>query len=826
MRRLIHEIHRRSLWQVVGIYLGISWGVLQVVDGITQSAGLPDWTPGFALVLLLIGFPVVVATAFVQEGLPGGRGARNGEAGEAASGQAGGADVVAAGIAAAAAGAVALGAQTVGAGAAGPSGVAAAEGAAAAPSPSPAEPPNLAAGTGVLDRPSTRPALHRRLFTWRNALLGAVAGFALLGFAVAGYFVMRVTGIGPVASLAAQGVIEEGEPIIIAEFENTSSDPSLGSVVTEALRVDLTGSPALTPLAPARIQEVLRLMRRAPDEPLTPVLAREVAIREGIRAVLEGEVASAGSGFLLLATLRSAESQTALATFRRTARGAEEVIDASDKLSKDIREKAGESLRSIRAAPPLARVTTPSLEALRKYVEARRAQNAGDDQRALVLAREAVALDSTFAMAYRMISALESNLGGGPTSAAIEAATRAYELSGRLTELERYQTEAFYHLMVTGDVDAQIRAYERVLAIDPDDRGALNNLPAVLMQRTRYEEAAELLRRAASGPGRTSLAAGNLAIALALVPDPEGARAALEKARREYPDATYFNLRVEIIATLAAGDYEGVHAAADRLAMLPDAPQVGRMRAELYAGLADAGRGRLAEMRRHISRMAEHARALAPSAAVGVATDQAAFEMLYGTPEAAHAVLESALQALDSVPPEGRISLYLPLADAAIRAGDAALARRVLERWERDGSASSQGAWLRDMEQLLGIFEMAATDPAQAAAELEAFRAGRRCPRCYTFELGALYARAGQMQQAAAAWEEVIAKPESEWDVGLLYALVHQRLGEAYEALGEPMKAAQHYARFAELWKDADPELQPRVRYARDRAAALLAERG
>jgi predicted transcriptional regulator len=201
--------------------------------------------------------------------------------------------------------------------------------------------------------------VHHRLFTWRNALLGGVAAFALLGLAVAAYFVMRVAGIGPVASLAAKDVIEAGEAIIIAAFENTSDDPSLGDVVTEALRVDLAGSPALTPLAPARIQEALRLMQRAPNERLTPELARDVAIREGIRAVLEGEVVSAGSGYILLATLRSPEDQAALATFRRTARNSDELIDAIDKLSQDIREKAGESLRSIRAAPPLARVTTP-----------------------------------------------------------------------------------------------------------------------------------------------------------------------------------------------------------------------------------------------------------------------------------------------------------------------------------------------------------------------------------------------------------------------------------------------------------------------------------
>src|SRR5690606_26408827 len=174
-----------------------------------------------------------------------------------------------------------------------------AQGAAGAPAGTAAAPPAIVPRGGVLDEPATRSPIHHRLLTWRNAILAGVAAFALLGLAVTGYFFMRVTGIGPVAPLIAQGVIDAGEAIIIAEFENTSDDPSLGDVVTEALRVDLAGSPALTPLAPSRVQEMLRLMQREADEPLTPALAREVAIREGIRAVLEGEVASAGSGYIV-----------------------------------------------------------------------------------------------------------------------------------------------------------------------------------------------------------------------------------------------------------------------------------------------------------------------------------------------------------------------------------------------------------------------------------------------------------------------------------------------------------------------------------------------
>jgi hypothetical protein len=50
-------------------------------------------------------------------------------------------------------------------------------------------------------------------------------------------------------------------------------------------------------------------------------------------------------------------------------------------------------------------------------------------------------------------------------------------------------------------------------------------------------------------------------------------------------------------------------------------------------------------------------------------------------------------------------------------------------------------------------------------------------------------------------------------------APAHLRLAEIYEGQGEREKAAEHYARFAELWKDCDPELRPLVEEARRRMA-------
>jgi serine/threonine-protein kinase len=67
LKRLIVEIHHRSLWQVLLIYVGGAWVCYEIIDTITDRLVLPEWLPVLAIILFLIGLPVVLATAFVGE---------------------------------------------------------------------------------------------------------------------------------------------------------------------------------------------------------------------------------------------------------------------------------------------------------------------------------------------------------------------------------------------------------------------------------------------------------------------------------------------------------------------------------------------------------------------------------------------------------------------------------------------------------------------------------------------------------------------------------------------------------------------------------------
>ncbi len=69
LKRLIVEAHQRSLWQVLLIYVGGALVAYQAVQALAEGLGLPGWFPGLAVVLFIIGLPVVVATAYVREGV-------------------------------------------------------------------------------------------------------------------------------------------------------------------------------------------------------------------------------------------------------------------------------------------------------------------------------------------------------------------------------------------------------------------------------------------------------------------------------------------------------------------------------------------------------------------------------------------------------------------------------------------------------------------------------------------------------------------------------------------------------------------------------------
>ena len=312
------------------------------------------------------------------------------------------------------------------------------------------------------------------------------------------YTAMRLLGIGPVGTLVASGVLKDREPLLLADFENRSADSTLGPSLTEAFRVDLSQSPTVRLLDASAIADALRRMERPGGATFPPTLARELAEREGIKAVVIGQIDPVGKGYVLSASLVSAGDGQRAHGGPRDRQGDGELLGAIDRLSKKLRERVGESLVSIRENAPLEQVTTGSLAALKKYTEALRLEEEDQPEAAIPLLQEAVAIDTGFAMAYRKLAVIYGNLGGNEAGQ-VAAATHAFSHRDRLPELEGDLTAGYYHQFVDYDPAKAAAAYRAALAIDPDNLVALNNLAVTMLaRRTGSRPRASLARHAAS----------------------------------------------------------------------------------------------------------------------------------------------------------------------------------------------------------------------------------------------------------------------------------------------------------------------------------------
>ncbi|HSR43178.1 MAG TPA: hypothetical protein VLL48_13415, partial [Longimicrobiales bacterium] len=521
-RHVVSEAHRRSLWQVLAVYGVASWICYEVILGLTEGVGLPSWVPGFAVVLFVIGLPVVLATACVQE--------RPALTDDEAS---------------------------------------------------------LSASSRATSRPLAPDAVggdpRPHPLTWRRFGLGAAATFAAFALAVAAYMGMRAFGIGPPGTLVAKGMLDEREPLVVADFDGLTGDSALALVVSEGLRADLAQSSFVTTVDRARVRETLALMLRPPEARLDAVTAREVAVRLGLKAVIEGEIGRAGAGYLLTARVVGADSARTLASFRETAADSTELLSAIEGLSRALRERVGESLKAVRASAPLRQLTTGSLPALRKAAEAWTEEARQNRSRAIRLMNAAVELDPGFSSAWSGLAVMHYNRGD--RAATLRAIQRALEHEERLNERQRHETRGL-HAAIVGDLATAEVEQSEVAALVPTDPVPHVRLSDIQWNRGEWAAAEAHAARALELGSTSWVAHWNLVVALLDGGDLPGARRAAVRAATVLPPGHDIPRQLTDMVLANAARYDSVHA------LNADRP--------LRAALADRVLGRWAEAQEHL----------------------------------------------------------------------------------------------------------------------------------------------------------------------------------------------------------------------------------
>lgn len=793
MSKLIEEIRRRSVWQVLGLYAAGAWVVLQVVDVLANNFDLPEGFPAFALVLLVIGLPVVLATAFVQQRLHRASTDRSGpEAHEAA-----------------------------------PSGPVLPEGAS-------------------------------RVLTWRNVIGAGIGAAALWGVVVT---VWLLTQGGPGAAddgpKGAPSLSRSTIAVLPFSVRGSGELSYLGEGMVNLLGTKLDGAGDLRSVD---ARALLSYVGQAGHGTLDPANGEAIARRFGAGLFVLGDIIEASGHLQLTATLYETDGP------RTIVEGASEghdafalVDDVATQLLAGVEGGPGARVRRIAA------VTTTSLPALRAYLEGEVELRSGRFESALAAFQRAVDIDSLYALAYYRLSVAAEWLTRPEASTA--AAENAYRYAGRLSERDRRLLEAAiawrrgayeeaeirYRSLVgtyPSDVEAWFQlgeilfhanplrgrpfvesreVFERVLSFEPDHAMSIVHLARLAAREGRWDDLDALVARfMALNPEGDRVwpmeamhvfARGDSAAQDSFVADLERAPD-LSQAQSAWEVATYLR------------DLEGAERLTRLLTRPGRSPEV-RTAGHAYLAYLRAARGRWQDAWREIE-------AIGAYDPVAAAEYRALLSLapLAPVPPAQMSELRERVERLDprealrSDNPSmffnahddihGVIRLYL-IGVLSARLGDPEAAHAYASRLDTSrvpgpdlaASVRSQMALYRGLvEDALAAME--------GVRQVFLYNVTLVSPvynlTLERFTRGELLRELGRPEEAL-GWYANIGDATS-FELPYMSA-GHLRRAEIFEALGEMDRAAEQYAAFVALWRNADPALQPLVEQARGRLEEL-----
>lgn len=287
--------------------------------------------------------------------------------------------------------------------------------------------------------------------------------------------------------------LRAGDTIVIADFENNTSDPAFTEALKFALETELAQTPFIDVLGSDKIHHVLKQVGRSEGEKLTPATALEVCERTNSAAVVAGSIADEGNKFRLSLIARDCQEQRVLATSMVEVKSRDLVVRSLGALGSEIRRKLGEPSSSVRQFnKPLDEATSSSIEALQSFEEGNNARMLSGTVTALPLYEQAVKRDPNFAVALAYLGIMHGNNANGAMED--KYLRRAFDLRNHVTERDRYAIEASYYHLDTGELDKAISIYREWLRNYPRDRMALINFGIANRAIGNDEQAAALFK--------------------------------------------------------------------------------------------------------------------------------------------------------------------------------------------------------------------------------------------------------------------------------------------------------------------------------------------
>jgi serine/threonine protein kinase len=631
-------------------------------------------------------------------------------------------------------------------------------------------------------------ATSSRIHGYRALMAGAAA--VVIGLAVGGWLFY---------SRKAHALTEK-DTIVLADFTNTTGDPVFDDALKQAVSVQLGQSPFLNILPDQTVREHLRFMGRSPNDRVSQEVAQELCQRAGSKAVLAGSIASLGSQYVIGLNAVNCQTGQSLAQEQVQAARKEDVLKALGDASTKLRGKLGESLSSIQKYDvPVFDTTTSSLEALQDMRLGIKTSFEKGEADAIPFYERAIELDPNFAAAYDLLGTAYSDLG--EFNQANKYITKAFEMSDRVSEREKFDIASDYYGFVTGDLEKANQTLEMFARTYPRFSIPYVGLAINYSAMGFYERSLAENLKALSLTPIPGFLYGNLMLDYISLDRLAEAKAVYPQAQARHLDAAFYHLILYQIAFL-----EG------------DAAEMGRQLTwasgnseedELLSAQSDteAFSGHLVKSRDLSRRAAEIAmRNERKESAAEWQMDAALREAEFGNPAQAREETTSA----QNLAPTRNVQILAGLALA--RAGESTRARKIADDLAKAFPTNTlmNRYWLPTIRAAVEINRNKPSEAIKILQEAAPYDLGGPPPISGTLYPVYVRAQAYLMMKKGNEAAKEFQKFLDHRGVAVnfpLGGLAHLGLGRAYAMQGDTVKARAAYQDFLTLWRDADPDI-------------------
>lgn len=630
---------------------------------------------------------------------------------------------------------------------------------------------------------------------WKILVPTAVVVVAAL---LAGSLYWRSRSAVPASNAA---LLTEKDTVVLADFDNKTGEAVFDDALKQALAVDLGQSPFLNILPDRRVGETMQLMGRKSGDKVTSDVAREICLRTGTKALLQGSISRLGTQYVIGLEAVNCNTGDVLAKEQGEASSKESVLKTLDQVATSMRTKLGESLASVQKFDVPIEATTTSLDALKAFSMGVRVAREKGPAEAISFYKRAIELDPNFATAYALLGLNYSNLG--QPSRAAENLEKAYQLRDRVSEREKLRISANYYFIVTGELEKEAQTYQLWMQSYPNDSVPHGNLGANYSALGQYDQALPELKEGIALAPTGVVGYQNLSLVELALGQVDKAQATLDEATARKLDAGSLHLMGYYLAFLK----NDTAAMAQHVAWGAGKPGD---EDPLLATQSDTEGyyGRLPAARDFARRAVDSAvRADSKETAALWQSDGALREAEYGNTAQARHGANAAL----ALAPGRDVKVLAALALA--RSGEIPHAYALADELEKTYPTNTtlKVYWFPIVRAAIAL---GSQKPADAIVALEAvapYELGSPPP----FQVGTMYAPYIRGEAYLAKHDGAAAAREFQKLLdhrGLivnypLAVLAHLGLARAYTLSGDTVKARTAYQNFLTLWKDADPDI-------------------